>query len=279
VSNADQLIDLLRSYRRVAVAMSGGVDSAVVAQAAQLALGSDAIAITADSPSVARRDLADARRIAEQIGIRHIVVGTDEFADPDYVRNDGSRCYHCKSELYDRIAGLRGELGFDVICSGANRDDLGDYRPGLIAAAEHGVRHPLQELGFGKSEIRELARLWQLPVAEKPASPCLSSRIAPGVAATVERTARIEAAESLLHELGLPECRVRYHEGDLARIEVPADAIERLVSLEVRTTLAAKFRELGFRFVTLDLEGFRSGNLNELIDINTRRSFASGETP
>lgn len=275
----DQLVSHIRSFRRVAVAMSGGVDSAVVAQAAQLALGFDSLAITADSPSVARRDLADARQIAEQIGIRHFVVGTEEFSDPDYQRNDGSRCYHCKRELYDRIVALRGDLGFEVICSGANRDDLGDYRPGLIAAAEHGVRHPLQELGIGKTEVRELARHWQLPVADKPASPCLSSRIAPGVAATVERTARIEAAEAILHDLGLAECRVRYHEGDLARIEVPTDSIERLASSELRAMLAAKFRELGFRFVTLDLDGFRSGNLNELIDLDTRRIYATGESP
>jgi uncharacterized protein len=259
--------------------MSGGVDSAVVAKAAQLALGPHAVAITADSPSVARADLADARRVAELIGIRHVVVGTDEFSDPDYARNDGSRCYHCKTELYDQIAGLHGELGFDVIVSGANLDDLGDYRPGLIAAAEHGVRHPLQELEFGKSVVRELAQYWKLPIWDKPASPCLSSRIAPGVAVTTERTARIEAAEAILHELGLAECRVRFHEGDLARIEVPSGAIERLASCDCRTMLATKFRDLGFRFVTLDLEGFRSGNLNELIDLNTRRQFASGESP
>jgi uncharacterized protein len=250
--------------------MSGGVDSAVVAQAAQLALGANAIAITADSPSVARSDLADARRIATQIGIRHLVVGTDEFANPDYARNDGSRCYHCKTELYDHIVSLKSDLGFDIICSGANLDDLGDYRPGLIAAAEHGVRHPLQELGFGKQIVRDLARNWNLPIADKPASPCLSSRIAPGVAATTERTARIEAAEAILHQLGLAECRVRFHEGDLARIEVPVQAIERLATPECRTSLAARFRDLGFRFVTLDLEGFRSGNLNQLIDVNIR---------
>jgi uncharacterized protein len=279
LTNADRLIALVRSLRRVAVAMSGGVDSAVVAKAAQLALGADAVAITADSPSVARADLADARRVAGLIGIRHVVVGTEEFSDPDYARNDGSRCYHCKSELYDRIVGLRDELQFEVILSGANRDDLGDYRPGLIAAAEYGVRHPLQELGFGKVVVRELAQDWNLPVWDKPASPCLSSRIAPGVAVTTERTARIEAAEAILHELGLPECRVRFHEGDLARIEVPGSAIERLASLDCRTMLATRFRDLGFRFVTLDLEGFRSGNLNELIDLNTRRQFASGESP
>jgi len=276
VTDAEKLVDLLRSFRRVAVALSGGVDSAVVAQAAHLANGSDALAITADSPSVARRDLADARRIAEQIGIRHIVVGTEEFADPDYVRNDGSRCYHCKSELYDRIVALRAELGFDVICSGANLDDLGDYRPGLVAAAEHGVRHPLQELGFGKAIVRDLARQWGLPIAEKPASPCLSSRIAPGVAVTIERTARVEAAENLLRELGLAECRVRFHEGDLARIEVPVIAIERLVKAQIREALSLKLHQLGFKFVTLDLDGFRSGSLNELIDLETLRSHASG---
>jgi uncharacterized protein len=279
LNNANRLIVLMRSLRRVGVAMSGGVDSAVVAKAAQLALGSEAIAVTADSPSVARADLADARRVAKLIGIRHIVVATDEFSDPDYARNDGSRCYHCKTELYDRIAGLRGELGFDAIVSGANFDDLGDYRPGLIAAAEHGVRHPLQELEFGKAVVRELAQHWKLPVWDKPASPCLSSRIAPGVSVTTERTARIEAAEGILHELGLPECRVRFHEGDLARIEVPGSAIERLATLQCRTMLAARFRDLGFRFVTLDLEGFRSGNLNELIDLNTRRQFAPGDSP
>jgi uncharacterized protein len=276
VTNAEKLVDLLRSFRRVAVALSGGVDSAVVAQAAHLAVGSDALAITADSPSVARRDLADARRVAEQIGIRHLVVGTEEFADPDYVRNDGSRCYHCKSELYDQIVALRAELRFDVICSGANLDDLGDYRPGLVAAAEHGVRHPLQELGFGKAIVRDLAREWDLPIAEKPASPCLSSRIAPGVTVTIERTARVEAAENLLRELGLAECRVRFHEGDLARIEVPTIAIEQLAKAEVREPLAQRFRELGFKFVTLDLDGFRSGSLNELIDLATRRSHALG---
>jgi pyridinium-3,5-biscarboxylic acid mononucleotide sulfurtransferase len=279
VTNSEELVDLLRSFRRVAVALSGGVDSAVVAQAAQVALGSAAVAITADSPSVSRRDLADARSIAKQIGIRHVIVDTVEFADPDYVRNDGSRCYHCKSELYDRIVALRGELNFEVICSGANRDDLGDYRPGLVAAAEHDVRHPLQELGYGKVVVRALARHWNLPIAEKPASPCLSSRIAPGVAVTTERTARVEAAENLLRELGLAECRVRFHEGDLARIEVPASSIEQLARSEVRESLCAEFRALGFKFVTLDLDGFRSGSLNELIDLNTRRSFAGGESP
>lgn len=278
MAHAEQLVERLRSYRRVAVALSGGVDSAVVAKAAHIAVGPDAVAITANSPSVARRDLADAHTLAARIGIRHVVIGTEEFRDPDYARNDGSRCYHCKSELYDRIADLRGELGFEVICSGANRDDLGDYRPGLIAAAEHGVRHPLQELGMGKTDVRELARHWNLPVAEKPASPCLSSRLAPGVAATAERTARVEAAETVLREFGLTDCRVRLHAGELARIEVPASRIEQLTSADCRQSLASKFRDLGFRFVTLDLEGLRSGSLNDLVELDVRRRFATGET-
>ncbi len=270
---ANQLVDSIRTFRRVAVALSGGVDSAVVAKAAHLALGSDAVAITADSPSVTRRDLTEARRVAEFIGIRHVVIGTDEFSKPDYTRNDGRRCYHCKSELYDRILELRSQLGFDVICSGANQDDLGDYRPGLQAAAERGVRHPLQEAGFGKSVVRQLANLWSLPVRDKPASPCLSSRIAPGVAVTMERTARIEAAETILRDLGIADCRVRLHDGELARIEVPLEAIAALAAPDLRRRLCEQMRGLGFRFITLDLEGLRSGSLNELIDVTIRNDY------
>ena len=166
------------------MAFSGGIDSTVVAQAAHLALGDRAVAVTADSPSVPRAEIADARRLAEHIGIRHLVVATEEFADPDYVRNDGSRCYFCKSELYSRIETLLPELGVSVICSGANLDDQGDYRPGLKAAAEQRVRHPLQEAGFTKADVRALALAWGLPTWDKPASPCLSSRLAPGVEVT-----------------------------------------------------------------------------------------------
>jgi uncharacterized protein len=260
---------------RVAVAFSGGVDSAVVAQAAFLTLGENAVAVTADSPSVARSELDDARRIAEQIGIRHRVIATDEFTDPNYIRNDGTRCYYCKSELYGQIEALLPELGHPVVCSGANLDDRGDYRPGLTAAAEHDVRHPLQEAGCTKADVRALARYWGLPVWDKPASPCLSSRLAPGVAVTTERTARVEAAERYLHDLGLRECRVRLHEGELARIEVPAAELPRLADPDVRDMLVARLRELGFRFVTLDLEGFRSGSLNTLVSLDTKRLYAA----
>jgi uncharacterized protein len=273
----DQLLEMLRDLRSVAVAFSGGIDSTVVARAAQLALGGRAVAVTADSPSVPRAEIADACRLAAEIGIRHRVVRTDEFADPDYVRNDGSRCYFCKSELYRRIEALLPELGAAVMCSGANLDDQGDYRPGLKAAAEHHVRHPLQEAGFTKADVRTLARAWGLPTWDKPASPCLSSRLAPGVVVSPERTARVEAAEAYLHSLGVRECRVRLHEGELARIEIPLAELPRLTAPPVRDALAAHLRGLGFQFITLDLEGFRSGSLNALVSIETKRFYGSTE--
>ena len=270
----ERLLDGLRAMRRVAVAFSGGVDSTVVVKAARHALGDDAIAVTADSPSVPRSELADAERLAQIIGIRHIVVRTSEFDDPAYVANDGSRCYFCKSELYRRIESLLPELGVEAICSGANLDDQGDYRPGLVAAAEHRVRHPLQEAGLSKNDVRELAKHWELPVWDKPASPCLSSRLAPGLAVTPERTLRVELAEKLLRELGLRTCRVRYHEGELARIEVEPDHVARLANPETRQRIAEEFQRLGFRFVTLDLLGFRTGSMNDLISLDVKSRFA-----
>ena len=270
-----RLLDVMRGLGSCAVAFSGGIDSTVVAKAAQLALGDRAVAVTADSPSVARAELADARRLAALIGIRHEVVATEEFDNPDYRKNDGSRCYFCKDELYSRIEGLLPTLGTAVVCSGANLDDAGDYRPGLTAASEHRVRHPLQEAGFRKADVRALAAKWDLPTWDKPASPCLSSRLAPGVPATVERTARVEAAEAYLRAMGLRECRVRLHEGELARIEVPASEIARLAADEVRRPLAARFKELGFGFVTIDLEGFRTGSMNELIPLQLKQRYAS----
>ena len=233
------------------------------------------MAVTADSASVPRAELDEARRLAQQIGIRHRIVPTQEFEDPDYVRNDGTRCYYCKSELYSRIETLLPQLGVATLCSGANLDDQGDYRPGLKAAAEHAVRHPLQEAGFTKADVRALARAWDLPTWDKPASPCLSSRLAPGVEVTPERTGRVEAAEVYLQALGYRECRVRLHEGELARIEVPAGELLRLADPAIREGLVRTLKELGFQFVTLDLEGFRSGSLNALVGLETRRLFAN----
>ncbi len=273
IARRDRLLETLRGLGRVAVAFSGGIDSTVVAQAAFLALGDRAVAVTADSPSVPRAEIEEAVALARRIGIRHRLVATDEFSDPDYVRNDGTRCYHCKSELYDRIETLLPQLEAEVICSGANLDDLGDYRPGLTAAAEHAVRHPLQEAGFRKADVRALAQAWGLPTWDKPASPCLSSRLAPGVQVTPERTARVEAAEAYLKGLGLRELRVRLHEGELARIEVPLAELPRLVEPGVSAALVHHLKGLGFRFVTLDLEGFRSGSLNTLVSLENKRLF------
>jgi uncharacterized protein len=271
LAKGDRLIAVLRSYADgVAVAFSGGIDSTLVTNAAAIALGDLAVAVTADSPSVARTEIAEAKQIAVAIGIRHVIIPTTEFDNPDYQRNDGSRCYYCKSELYDQIIARMPSLGVGTVCSGANLDDLGDYRPGLTAAAERHVRHPLQEAGFTKGDVRALAREWNLPTWDKPASPCLSSRLAPGLAVTPERTARIEAAEAYLKSVGLRDCRVRLHEGELARIEVAVAEIARLATPAVRTELGRRFRELGFRFVTLDLEGFRSGSLNDLVSVEIK---------
>lgn len=272
-AKTDRLLGLLGQMPGAAVALSGGVDSTVVAKAAVLALGERTVAVTADSPSVPRAELEQAKTLAAAVGIRHVVVGTNEFDDPNYLRNGGDRCYFCKSELYSRVVRLLPELGVGVVCSGANLDDLGDYRPGLTAAAENGVRHPLQEAGFTKADVRAVAKEWGLPVWDKPASPCLSSRLAPGLAVTPERTGRVEAAEAYLKSLGLRDCRVRYHEGDLARVELPTDEVTRFLDAGVREALSAKLRALGFKFVTIDLDGFRTGSLNALVSLEVRKRF------
>jgi pyridinium-3,5-biscarboxylic acid mononucleotide sulfurtransferase len=264
-----QLVETLRGYGQVAVAFSGGIDSTVVAQAAYEALGNGAIAITAVSESLASGELEEAQALARQIGIRHRVIRTQEFADPNYMRNDSNRCYYCKSELYGRLEGMLGELGVDVIASGANTDDLGDYRPGLRAASEHRVRHPLQECGLGKAHVRNLAKAWGLPTWDKPATPCLSSRIAYGEEPTPERVRMVDQAEQWLRQRGLRVLRVRYHKGDLARIEVPLNDLPRFVEAELQGELIAVFRALGFKFVTVDLEGFRSGSLNSVVPIES----------
>lgn len=264
----DRLLTLLKSFNRVVVAFSAGVDSTVVAMAAQLALGDAALAVTGTSASLAAGELDEARRLAAQIGIRHEVIATAEFDDPSYLANAADRCYHCKTELYTRLDELVARYPGAVVVNGANLDDRGDYRPGMTAAAEHAVRSPLIECELTKADVRALAAHWNLPVWDKPASPCLSSRIAYGEAVTPERTAMIDAAEQFLRSHGLREVRVRYHKGDLARLEVPPSAIARLAEPPLRDELVARLRSLGFKFVTLDLEGFRSGSLNQLVTIS-----------
>lgn len=263
-----QLLELLHGYGRVAVAFSAGVDSTVVARAAFEACGAAAVAVTAESPSLASGELSQAEQLAAQIGIPHVILETQEFQDPSYRANPVNRCYFCKSELYSRLEGLAPSLGVDVIVNGANRDDIGDYRPGMQAAREFQVRSPLIEADLSKAEVRELAQFWGLPVWDKPASPCLSSRIAYGVEVTPERVRRIDQAERFLRQqLGIRELRVRCEANDLARIEVPGDAIESLLSPALRDRVRNELHALGFRYVTIDLDGFRSGSMNAILPI------------
>lgn len=261
----DRLLAELRRYGSCLVAFSAGVDSTVVAKAAQLALGSSAVAATGVSLSLATHERQAAETLARQIGIRHEWIATNELADPNYVRNAPDRCYFCKTELYTHLEAMADRLGLAVIANGANLDDRGDHRPGMQAAAEHRVRSPLLECGLNKSEVRQLAADWGLPIWDKPASPCLSSRVAYGEAVTPQRLAMIEAAEAFLHEHGFRELRVRYHGGDLARLEVPVDELPRLVEPALRRAVLQRLAELGFKYVTVDLQGFRSGSLNVLI--------------
>lgn len=263
----DQLLAVLQSYGRCVVAYSGGVDSAVVCQAAFLALGEDAVAVTAASDSLAEGELEVAAEIARCIGIRHITLRTNELANPLYVRNAPDRCYHCKTELYKQLDRFVVTMPGAVIVNGANADDQGDYRPGMTAATEHAVRSPLLECGITKDEVRQLALAWDLPVWDKPASPCLASRVAYGEEVTPERLRAIDAAERELRALGLREVRVRYHRGDLARIEVPAEAIARLAESAVRERLVSALKSVGFKYVALDLAGFTSGSLNAVLPV------------
>lgn len=269
-----RLLALIAGYESCAVAFSGGVDSAVVAKAAQLALGCAAVAVTGTSAALAAGELAEAKSLAQLIGIRHVVLATDEFADPQYVANNADRCYHCKSELYTQLGRRTSELGVRVVVNGANADDLGDYRPGMRAADEHAVRSPLAECGITKAEVRALAAEWDLPIAEKPATPCLSSRVAFGVAVTPERLAMVDRAEQVLRSLGFRELRVRYHADDMARIEVPLERLEELCDGEVRSVVIDEFTRLGFKFITLDLAGFRSGGFAKLVPSEMVRRFS-----
>ncbi|MEX2287152.1 MAG: ATP-dependent sacrificial sulfur transferase LarE [Planctomycetaceae bacterium] len=267
-----KLLDLLRGYGRVAVAFSAGVDSTVVAKAASLACGDNAVAVTAVSSSLASGELEQAVELAGQIGIRHRIVETQEFDDPNYLANPTNRCYFCKTELYTRLESMLPQLGVDVIVNGANVDDTGDFRPGMRAADEHRVRSPLLEAGLTKADVRELARQWELPVWDKPATPCLSSRIAYGQEVTPDRVRRIDRAEEYLRErLNLRELRVRHEANDLARIEVPVAEIPRLLEPDTREEVAAYLRSLGFKFVTVDLDGFRSGSMNTVIPSESLR--------
>jgi uncharacterized protein len=255
----------LRELRSVVVAFSGGVDSAFVLKMAVETLGADRVlAITGRSPSVPSAELAGVPELAAEIGAAHEFLDTAEFDDEHYLANPTNRCYFCKDELYTRLERLAVERGFDAVINGVNADDLGDFRPGLKAADEHRVRAPLAEAGVTKAELRVMAAGLGLSIYDKPASPCLSSRVQYGERITPEKLRRIDAAETLLRELGFAECRVRHH-NDLARIEVPADQLERFADAELRSRIDRELRTLGYRYITLDLRGFRSGSMNEVL--------------
>ena len=257
----------MKSMQHCVVAYSGGVDSAVVAKIAALVLGERAKAVMAVSPSVATGEVESAKTLAEEIGMYFHLIHTSEMEDPRYLKNDERRCYYCKQGLYLALKEFVREFPHTTIANGTNTDDLGDYRPGLAAARALRVVSPLVEAGLNKQNVRQLAKQWNLSVWDKPATPCLSSRIAYGESVTPERLRMVDQAETYLRSLGFRELRVRYHAGDLARIEIPQGEVSRFATLAEDKKIANRFRDLGFRFVTLDLVGFRSGSLNSLVQI------------
>ncbi len=271
---AENLVAFISRFESCIVAYSGGVDSAVVAKAAQLALGERAVALTGVSASLAAGELEAARHIAVSIGIRHETLDTDELSQPQYLQNAPDRCFHCKTELYVQLGQEARRLGIRTILNGANADDLGDFRPGMKAAADHDVRSPLAECGLDKAAVRSVARLWNIEAWDKPATPCLSSRVAYGLSITPERLARIDAAEQVLRAHDLGTVRVRLHENDLARLEVPLGALPQLCEAKIRVAVVEQLRALGFRYVTVDLEGFRSGSFQQLVPSEELTRFA-----
>jgi pyridinium-3,5-biscarboxylic acid mononucleotide sulfurtransferase len=255
------LVALLAGESAVVVAFSGGVDSSVVAAGAARALGGGALAVTARSPALATGELAAAREVAAVIGVRHDVVQTAEMAREGYRANGPDRCYHCKSELYDHLAAVAAAAGGAVVVSGANLDDLGDWRPGLRAATEHGVRHPLVELGLGKARVRALAAHLGLPSAAKPASPCLASRIPYGTPVAPDVLAQVDRAELALRRRGYRELRVRWF-GELGRVQLGAADLARSRQPGEHAAIVDAVRAAGFREVRVDDHPFRSGSLN-----------------
>ena len=276
-SKLDHLKVLLGSGGRTLVAYSGGVDSVFLAKVAHEVLGNDTLAVIADSPSLPRRELEEALKIAEQFGLPVRVIRTDEMADANYTSNPSNRCYFCKSELFDHLTEIAKSEGWQTIVYGENASDVGDYRPGAAAAREYQVRAPLKEVGLTKAEIRELSAKLGLPTADKPQMACLSSRIPYGEPVTEGALRMIEAAENVLRDAGFYEVRVRHHtfgnsnveigntKQNMARIEVGADEFERLLDEDVRESVARALKKIGYAYVTLDLQGYRRGSTNEVL--------------
>ena len=262
------LAEHLRSLRRLLVAYSGGVDSGFLAWAAHRELGGNMLAMLADSPSLARSQMRDAIALADVQSIPLSMVATSEMERPEYLRNDGARCYHCKDELFTVMEERRQSLGFDAIAYGVNLDDQGDFRPGQQAARQHRVAAPLLAAGLTKADIRQLASQAGLRIWDKPASACLSSRIEYGRAVTREALSAVERGEDALRELGFRQVRVRHH-GEIVRIEIAREELPRAMTMEMVSEFTRIFKALGFTYVTLDLEGFRSGSMNAVLPVGT----------
>jgi len=262
IEKTAKLKSILQGMKSVLVAFSGGVDSALVLAVAHSVLGEKVLAVTADSPSLPRSELEETRELAQTLGIRHRVVPTEELASPNYNQNPIDRCYFCKSELYTQLHKIARETGSLHILNGTNTDDLGDYRPGLKSAEENGIRSPLWEAGFSKEDVRALAKELGLPLWDKPAAACLSSRIPYGQPVTRKKLNLIEQAEDFLKSRGYRQVRVRHH-GDLARIELGQEDLKRFITEETDSSVSHHLMELGFRDVTLDIKGYRTGSLNE----------------
>jgi len=265
-AKASQLQTILRQSGRLLVAYSGGIDSAYLAWAAHRELGNNMLAVIADSPSLARTQLKDALAFAQEQGIPVEVLSTSELDRPEYARNDGQRCFQCKDELFTVMEDVRASRDFETIAYGVNFDDQGDFRPGQAAARQHHVAAPLLDAGLTKQEIRTLARYADLRIWDKPASACLSSRIEYGRPVTREALDVVERGEDALRALGFRQFRVRHH-GDIVRIEIDREELPRALDPAMAAQFTAIFKQLGFKFVTLDLEGFRSGSLNQLVQL------------